>query len=247
MHGRIRTVVFGSLYGGLHILNYLNSEELKPLIHVVGVATDDPRNPLTHPEVRLWRFAHTWDEEFMVRNAASKLGLPVYTGSVRNSHFQHIFQTDWNPQLCLMATYGQKIPRRLHRYPRLGFYNFHHSDTSWPSYPGPNPIEEMIRDGKTHLVLTMHEVSDTIDDGRFVARSRPIPIPKHSDAIRMHQVSWPTVKGFIIREVRKIATRYKGPIQAIPLALPDVLTSEHSAENRIYGKPVLLTRHGIAI
>lgn len=233
MTTKIRTAVFGSLYGGIHLLKYLNSEELKPFIDVVGVATDDPRKPFTHPDVRLWRFAHSWSEEFLVRDYASEIGLPVYTGNVGETRFQRIFQRDWNPQLCLMATFGQKIPRRLYRYPRLGFYNFHHSDTSWPSYPGPNPIEEMIRDRKSHLVLTMHEVSDTIDGGRFVARSKQIRIPDRVNAIQMHQASWPQMKGFILREIRRIAKRYKGPLKVIPLVLGEPSIDNLITDNRI--------------
>lgn len=236
MHAKIRTAVFGSLYGGFHLLNYLNSEELKPLIHVVGVATDDPRKAFTHPEVRLWRFAHSWNEEFLVRDAAADLGLPVYTGSVQDLRFQHIFQSDWNPELCLMATFGQKIPKRMHRYPRIGFYNFHHSDTNWPSYPGPNPIEEMIRDGKSHLVLTMHEVSDAIDGGRFVARSKQIRIPDRVNAIQMHQLTWSQSKAFILGQVRKIAKKFKGPLPVIPLIFErEVVSKYRNTESRISG------------
>ena len=246
MHAKIRTVVFGSLYGGLHLLKYLNSDELKPFIHVVGVATDDPRKAFAHPDVRLWRFAHSWNEEFLVRDAASDYGLPVYTGSVRNSRFQHIFQSDWNPQLCLMATFGQKIPRRLHRYPRLGFYNFHHSDTNWPSYPGPNPIEEMVHDGKSHLVLTMHEVSDAIDGGRFVAHSNPFRIPERITPIQMHQLTWSQMKAFVVSQVRRIVKRYKGPLPVIPLSFDVEHNDKPFAIERNYRNTTFRIPGGIA-
>jgi methionyl-tRNA formyltransferase len=55
-----------------------------------------------------------------------------------------------------MATFGQKIPQHLIELPRRGFFNFHHSGPTWPSYPGPDPIAAMQRDGLKHLVLTMH-------------------------------------------------------------------------------------------
>ena len=89
-----------------------------------------------------------------------------------------MFMDEWQPELCLMATFGQKIPNALINYPSLGFYNFHHSGDTWPSYPGPDPIAAMVRDGRKHLVLTIHKVTDVIDGGEFVARSHRVAIPE---------------------------------------------------------------------
>lgn len=229
----VRTVVFGSLYGGAHLLKFLSSEELVNSIEIIGVATDDPRKPFTHPDVRLWRYAHTHEEEFMVRECAAELGIPVYTGSVRCVKFQRIFQSVWNPQLCLMATFGQKIPPCLYRYPRLGFYNCHHSTHRWPSYPGPTPIEEMIRDGHSHLVLTMHEVSKNIDDGKLVAHSKRIRIPPGMNPVQMHAHTWPKMKAFITRQVGKILEDDKGPAITFPLMSPEFTPSLFPAENSL--------------
>ena len=85
-------------------------------------------------------------------------------------------------------------------YPELGFFNFHHSDT-WPSYPGPDPIAAMVRDGRTHLVLTIHQVTDVIDGGEFVAHSHSIAIPAGINAVGMHRITWPQMGPFIRREV----------------------------------------------
>jgi methionyl-tRNA formyltransferase len=100
-----------------------------------------------------------------------------------------------------MATFGQKIPTPLINYPSLGFYNFHHSGETWPSYPGPDPIAAMVRDGRTHLVLTIHKVTDVIDGGEFVARSHRVPIPDGINAVGMHRITWPQMGPFIRREV----------------------------------------------
>jgi methionyl-tRNA formyltransferase len=84
----------------------------------------------------------------------------------------------------------------------LGFFNFHHSGETWPSYPGPDPIAAMVRDGRTRLVLTMHEVSDVIDGGRFVARSHRVPIPPGANAIQMYRICSPQMGGFFRQQVR---------------------------------------------
>jgi len=100
-----------------------------------------------------------------------------------------------------MATFGQKIPTPLINYPSLGFYNFHHSGPTWPSYPGPDPIAAMVRGGRKHLVLTIHKVTDVIDGGEFVARSHRVEIPEGINAIGMHRITWPQMGAYIRREV----------------------------------------------
>jgi hypothetical protein len=65
----------------------------------------------------------------------------------------------------------------------------------------------MVRDGKTHLVLTLHEVSDVIDGGRFVARSHRVPIPPGVNPIQMHRITWPQMGGFIREQVRRASAK----------------------------------------
>src|SRR5271168_4943539 len=78
------------------------------------------------------------------------------------------------------------------------------SGPTWPSYPGPDPIGDMQRDGLSHLVLTMHRVNEKIDDGEFFARSHPVAIPPGINAIEMHRITWPQMGGFIRNVVVEI-------------------------------------------
>lgn len=198
---RIRVAVFGSFMGGFHVLKELLEGPLAKRVEVVGVATDDPTQPFTHATVRLWKYPHSRDDETLVPRYARRFGLPVYDGRIRTVAFEQFFTRDWRPELCLMATFGQKIPNSLIRFPALGFYNFHHSGDLWPSYPGPDPIRDMIRDGRTHLVLTIHTVTDVIDGGEFVARSHRVPLAAHANAVGMHRITWPQMGGFIRKAV----------------------------------------------
>jgi len=124
---KTRVAVFGSFLGGYHVLQELLSGPLASRVTVVGVATDDPIQPFTHPTVRLWKYAHSREDELLVGRFAAERRLPVFTGRVKTPEFFQMFLEDWQPQLCLMATFGQKIPLPLINYPTLGFYNFHHS------------------------------------------------------------------------------------------------------------------------
>ena len=210
---RARVVVFGSFMGGYHVLSELIFGELSGRVQVVGIATDDPSQPYTNAKVRLWRHPHTTADETLVRQFAASLDIPVFTGRVKSPEFQELMAQDWSPDLCLMATFGQKIPKHIIEVPRLGFFNFHHSGPTWPSYPRPapncdnqpaGPIGDMQRDGQSHLVLTMHRVNELIDDGEFFARSHPVAIPPGINALEMHRITWPLMGRFIRRSVNEI-------------------------------------------
>lgn len=194
---RVRVAVFGSFLGGFYVLGELCFGPLASRIELVGVATDDPKKPFTHPSVRLWKYPHSREDELMVPRLARAIGLPVFAGRVTTPGFIRTFVDGWRPHLCLMATFGQKIPDALIGYPTLGFYNLHHSADHWPSYPGPDPIAAMVRDRLKHLVLTLHKVTDVIDGGEFVARSHAVAIPDGVNAVEMHRITWPQMGPFI--------------------------------------------------
>ena len=198
---RARVAVFGSFYGGYHVLRELLKPPLAELVTVVGVATDELAQPFIHADVRLWKYPHTREEELMTPRFADAHGLPVYTCRVKSPEFQQMFVEEWKPDLCLMATFGQMIPRSIFEVPRLGFYNFHHSDVTWPSYPGSDPIRDMVRDGKTHVVITMHQVTEVLDGGVAVARSHKVTLPPDANAVKVHRLTWPQMGPFIRREV----------------------------------------------
>ena len=173
-------------------------------VTVVGVVTDDPTQPWSNAKGRLWKYPHTTEDETLVRRFAHSQKLPLFADRVKPPEFHEMLLNDWKPDHCLMATFGQKIPKHIIDVPRLGFFNFHHSGPTWPSYPGPDPIAAMQRDGISHLVLTMHRVNELIDDGEFFARSHPVAIPPGINAIEMHRITWPQMGQFIRNAVQDI-------------------------------------------
>jgi len=140
---------------------------------------------------------------------------------VKTPEFYDLFLDEWCPSLCLMATFGEKIPTPLINCPPLGFYNFHHSGDAWPSYPGRDRIAAMARDVRTSLVLTIHEVADVIDGGEFVARSHRVPIPAGINPIGMHRITWPQMGPFIRSAVGAMLDRAGKTPAAAPLLLPE--------------------------
>ena len=222
--GPIRVAVFGSFMGGCHVLRELLEGPLASRVHLVGVATDDPTQPFTHPTLRLWKYPHTREDELLVPRLAGEHHLPIFTGRVKTPEFYEQLMDDWRPDLCLMATFGQKIPTALIHQPALGFYNFHHSADTWPSYPGPDPIAAMVRDGRTHLVLTLHRVTDVIDGGEFIAHSHRIAIPPGINALEMHRITWPQMGPFIRRAVGARLDQADSSLPRSPAAWHDEVT-----------------------
>ena len=73
----------------------------------------------------------------------------------------------------------------------------------------------MVRDGRKHLVLTLHKVTDVIDGGEFVARSHRVPIPEGINAVGVHRITWPQMGPFIRRAVGALVeTAYTIPASA---------------------------------
>lgn len=213
---RVRVALFGSFHGGGTVLQTLLTT-MADAVQVIGVATDDPTRPYTNAQVRLWKYPHTPEEEQLVTRLAEEHGLPVFTGRVRTDAFAATFTREWRPDLCLMATFGQRIPSRLFEFPALGFYNFHHSDMDWPSYPGPDPIRDLVRDGKRQVVITLHEVVEALDQGALVAQSPPVPLPAQPNAVTVHRLTWPRMTSFIEEAVRRLLQeeRGQGRVEAI--------------------------------
>ena len=61
----------------------------------------------------------------------------------------------------------------------------------------------MVRDGKTHVVITLHEVTDVLDGGAAVSRSHPVPLPPDANAVKVHRLTWPQMGGFIRQQVKR--------------------------------------------
>lgn len=206
---RVRVAVFGSFYRGLHVLQALLQGPLSDRVQVVGVATDDPTQPFVSPHKRVWQYPHERQEELMVRQCAEKAGIEVYQGRVKTPEFYALYEQSWQPELCIMATFGQRIDHRLHQYPRLGFFNLHPClDDGWPSkYVGGNPFDALVRDGHRQAVLALHHVDDGFDTGALVAYSERIDLPEQASVVDLHRLTAPVAAALVTRELSPLLDR----------------------------------------
>lgn len=189
----IRIAVFGSYYQGKAVIDkILELQKQNPAaLCLVGIATDDPLSPRVSPQKRIWQFADPSEYE-MIPEIANQNHVPVWTGNVKTDQFYELFANEWKPDICYMATFGQRIPVRVFDLSRLGFYNFHPTvDRDWPSYVGGSPFQQMIAAKEPYCSIAMHGIDEEFDHGPLVAFSPPVPIEQGDTVLSMYKKTSP--------------------------------------------------------
>ena len=205
---KLSIALFGSYYRGFHVLSEILRGPLSNQLHLTGVATDSPDASFISRDKRVWQYPYTNAEASMVLNLAEGHNIPVFSGRVKTPAFYSVFENDWRPDYCIMATFGQRIDQRLFTYPTAGFFNLHPSDnTVWPSrYAGSNPFNQMIHDGARDCVITLHRVDDGFVTGERIAVSDRIYIPPGASVTDMHKMSSPTAALLVRAHLSQILT-----------------------------------------
>lgn len=202
----VRVAVFGSFHRGFHVLSELLKGPMAQRVRVVGVATDDVDSGHVSRGRRVWAYPHSLAEETMVEQLALSHGIVPYKGRVKTDEFFHLFDRQWKPDLCITATFGQRIDARLFGWPRLGFYNLHPCiDDGWPShYAGPNPFQALLDNGSDHVVIAMHQIDEGFDTGPLLALSEKIYVPYGATVVDLHKLTSPLAAKFFARELAKM-------------------------------------------
>jgi GDP/UDP-N,N'-diacetylbacillosamine 2-epimerase (hydrolysing) len=97
----------------------------------------------------------------------------VYRTSIKNglkvySHIQDVpNQVLLNCSFGLSVSFSQIFKKTF--LSKLAIFNVHPSIL--PFYRGPSPIQWQIKDGKTEIGVTIHEIDERIDEGRVYAQS----------------------------------------------------------------------------
>lgn len=203
---KCRVAVFGSFYRGFYLLNELLHGDISEAVTVVGVASDNPEASFVSADKRVWQYAHTPYEKIMVPDLAQAEGIDVFLGKVNDSVFHEICEEKWQPDICVMGTFGQRIGKRLIETPALGFYNLHPCiDDAWPSqYIGGNPFDALMRDGKCYTNIVFHAIDEGFDTGGFIAQTNRIALPKETCVTDMHKITAYAAAQLASREIEKI-------------------------------------------
>ncbi len=118
-----------------------------------------------------------------VKALAQSLGLPVLQPlKARDPQFiDHI--RSLQPDLCVVAAYGQILPQTLLNAPRHGCLNVHTS--LLPKYRGAAPIQWAILNGDTETGVTIMQMDAGLDTGPILSMERT-PIAPEDDSRTLH-------------------------------------------------------------
>jgi methionyl-tRNA formyltransferase len=98
-----------------------------------------------------------------VKGLAERLGLPVLQPQkVKDFSFLEIF-SGLNPDMVVVAAFGQILPKAIIDFPRLGCLNIHPS--LLPKYRGAAPLNWSIIRGETKTGVTIMLMDEGMDSG----------------------------------------------------------------------------------
>jgi len=92
---------------------------------------------------------------------------PLQSPDINSSKFLETL-TGLNPDLCIVANFGQIIGDRLLSIPKYGFINYHPS--LLPKYRGPSPLGHILLNNEKTSGATWHRMTKKIDDGDILAQ-----------------------------------------------------------------------------
>jgi methionyl-tRNA formyltransferase len=162
-----RIVFMGSPDFAVPVLNALSA-----CYPIIGVVTqpDRPagRGRTLHPPA--------------VKEAALRLGIPVIQPEKLRLPEAMTRLQDWNPDLIVVAAFGQILRSAVLDLPRLGCINVHGS--LLPRWRGAAPIQAAILAGDAETGITIMKMDPGIDTGPLLSqRSIPISTDETGDSL----------------------------------------------------------------
>ncbi|NLB88667.1 MAG: methionyl-tRNA formyltransferase [Syntrophomonadaceae bacterium] len=107
----------------------------------------------------------------------------------------------WEPDLVIVVSYGQIIPKEILDYPRYGCINLHAS--LLPEYRGAAPIQRAIMDGKKVSGVTTMFMEEGLDTGDIIMQI-PVPIDEDMDHGSYEKLLASKGAGLLVDTIRAI-------------------------------------------
>jgi methionyl-tRNA formyltransferase len=140
---------------------------------VVGVVTQPDR-----PQGRSMRM-----QPPPVKTTAGALGLPVFQPAKLREEAAVQTVAQWQPDLIVVAAYGQILPRSVLTLPQFGCVNVHAS--LLPRYRGAAPIQWAILNDDASTGVTIMRMDEGLDTGGIL-RQWTTAIARVDDAQTLH-------------------------------------------------------------
>lgn len=115
-----------------------------------------------------------------------------------------VYSQKYSIDLCITFAYGSKIPMKLIRAVRYGFWNIHPS--LLPKYRGAAPIIFPIALGDKKTGLTLIQMNGYMDEGDIIDQLT-IPIGNNTTRIDIEKSTIPSATQMIICAMKKLKTK----------------------------------------
>lgn len=104
-----------------------------------------------------------------VKVCAEKLGIPVFQPSSMRSEEAYNSLKELNPDVIVVAAYGQILPKAVLDLPKFGCVNIHGS--LLPKYRGAAPIQQSVLDGEKITGVTTMLMDVGLDTGDILLKA----------------------------------------------------------------------------
>lgn len=104
-----------------------------------------------------------------VKVCAEKLGIPVFQPSSMRSEEAYNSLKELNPDVIVVAAYGQILPKSVLDLPKFGCVNIHGS--LLPKYRGAAPIQQSVLDGEKVTGVTTMLMDVGLDTGDILLKA----------------------------------------------------------------------------
>ena len=103
-----------------------------------------------------------------VKEESMKHGFPVFQPvKVRDPEFQEVLE-GLEPDIIVVAAFGQIIPKSILELPKYGCINIHAS--LLPKYRGAAPIQQAVIDGEKESGVTIMQMDIGMDTGDILSK-----------------------------------------------------------------------------
>ena len=104
-----------------------------------------------------------------IKVCAEKLGIPVFQPSSMRSEEAYNSLKELNPDVIVVAAYGQILPKAVLDLPKFGCVNIHGS--LLPKYRGAAPIQQSVLDGEKVTGVTTMLMDVGLDTGDILLKA----------------------------------------------------------------------------
>jgi len=154
---KVRVLLFAMTGFGNNILKVLTRQ---PFVKILGVFTSKREvNPFPYYECE------------KLHDLITKSGITLYEGLKLKEEKVHQLIRTLSPDLILVSSFNQILPKAIITIPRIGIVNFHPS--LLPKYRGATPTVWALMNGEKETGMTAHFIEDEkIDSGRIIAQEK---------------------------------------------------------------------------